>query len=368
MLELRDLEATAESFELKLPELRVAPRGLHVLAGPNGSGKTMLLEVVAGLRALKKGSVRLAGVEIAHLPPERRAITYLPQDHVLFPHMNVEKNLYFPWAFKKDKPSFAERELASDVVEWLELGKLLNRAPATLSGGEKQRVALARALLSGRRFLLLDEPAAAIHDAFKPELYELLRAFQRRYELSVLLVSHDVDYAFPLADEVSILIDGRLRQSEPFDRLLRRPADWEVARFLGVRNLWHTHLAPSADGAWEAVCEVLERPLKLPSGATPPPEGYPYLGLRSEHVAIGEALPRGEGQELVALNGVISHVVPRIADVVIRLRVASGEIEARVPWARAGAARDWAPGRQACALFPLECLFIVSGPARGTST
>ena len=194
--------------------------------GPSGSGKTSLLEVVAGLRLPTSGRVELDGRRLddtgtgLHVPPRLRGIGYVPQDDTLFPHLSVAKNLaYGRKDGRHDRPPAAD-----PVVDVLELGPLLDRRPASLSGGEKRRVALGRALLTSPSLLLLDEPLSGIDDALKGRILEYLQRVKATFAIPTLYVTHDASEVHALADEVLVLERGRLAgRGAPGSLLSRAP-------------------------------------------------------------------------------------------------------------------------------------------------
>jgi molybdate transport system ATP-binding protein len=181
------------------------------LLGPSGSGKTSLLEVIAGLRHLTAGRIVVDGEVLADtlrkfsMKPERRRVGYVPQDSMLFPHIDVRGNVRFGL---RRAGAEGERRF-HEAVETLEIGPLLTRRPYTLSGGERQRVALARALATAPRLLLLDEPLAALDMELKERILPyLLRV--RAMKTRMVYVTHNVGEAIALADEAVVLREGRV--------------------------------------------------------------------------------------------------------------------------------------------------------------
>lgn len=184
----------------------VADRGVTALVGPSGSGKTTVLNLIAGLLAPADGVIALADAVLfdsptgVNLPPDRRGIGYIFQDYQLFPHMSVAQNLsYGQRRAKRGGANF------DHVVETLELGELLRRAPASLSGGQKQRVAVGRALLCSPRLLLLDEPLNALDAELRQNIAKYLARVIAEFQIPGLLVSHDKESVAALADEVVTL-------------------------------------------------------------------------------------------------------------------------------------------------------------------
>jgi molybdate transport system ATP-binding protein len=164
--------------------------------GRSGSGKTSLLESIAGLRPRAEGRVAIDGDDVMALPPERRRIGYVPQDVALFPHLNVRRNLTFGGDARFD-----------EIVAILELAPLLARTPASLSGGERQRVALGRALMTAPRLLLLDEPLAAIDQPLRERVLLFLRRV-RDLGVPMIYVTHQPFEAMALASWCIVLDSG----------------------------------------------------------------------------------------------------------------------------------------------------------------
>nr|AYM53968.1 molybdate ABC transporter ATP-binding protein [Pyxidicoccus sp.] len=187
--------------------------------GRSGSGKTSLLEVLAGLRRGARGRVEVGGRVLldskagVDVPPEARRMGYVPQDALLFPHLTVERNVRY--GVRGTKPSRAD-----EAVALLELGPLLGRYPATLSGGEKQRVALARALATDPALLLLDEPLAALDVALKERVLPYLLRVRDEAKVPMLYVTHQLGEARVLAREALLLNEGRVRAAGPASEVL----------------------------------------------------------------------------------------------------------------------------------------------------
>jgi ABC-type Fe3+/spermidine/putrescine transport system ATPase subunit len=201
--------------------------------GASGSGKTTLLRVLAGLQAQDSGSVTLDGRALDGVPAERRPIHTLFQDYALFPHLSVADNVAFaPRLLGVRGAALAERVagLMADVGLDMSLGA---RKPTALSGGEQQRVALARALAGEPRWLLLDEPLAALDRPLRAELRRLLHAVQRARGLGCLHVTHDPEEALALADTLVVMGDAKVLAVGAPAELYARPPSLAVGRLLG---------------------------------------------------------------------------------------------------------------------------------------
>ncbi|MHB8651231.1 MAG: ABC transporter ATP-binding protein [Gaiellaceae bacterium] len=216
-----DVSLPLRAFDL---ELALTVERTVALVGPSGAGKTSLLRVIAGLVRPARGSVRFGEEDWTALPPEERRVGLVFQDYALFPHLSVRANVAYGGA-------------VGDLLERFAIAHLAGARPADLSGGERQRVALARALARRPDVLLLDEPLAALDAhtkaAVRSELSELLRGLS----LPTLLVTHDFEDAAALADEVGVLVEGRLRQLATPADLVARPRDAFVASFTGANLL-----------------------------------------------------------------------------------------------------------------------------------
>jgi molybdate transport system ATP-binding protein len=207
-LALHNIKLRAGAFNFELDAAFAGP--VTGIFGPSGSGKTTLLEIVMGLRRAARGRVSFRDRVLAdadaglHVPAERRAIGYVPQDLALFPHMDVRQNLLY--GFKRAGGGGISFD---HVVELFEIGALLERRVAMLSGGEKQRIAFARALLASPQLLILDEPLASLDRALKLKVIPYLRKIQEMFQVPMLYVSHSAEEIVSLCDEVLLLKAGQ---------------------------------------------------------------------------------------------------------------------------------------------------------------
>lgn len=206
-----------------------AEPGITGLFGPSGGGKTTLIDLIAGIRTPDDGKILLDGQPLfdaaagVNLAPEKRRIGYVFQDGLLFPHMNVRRNLLYG-VRGSSGANFG------DICALLGLENLLTRYPATLSGGEKQRVAIGRALLSGPRILLMDEPLSNLDPARREAFFPYLERVRDEMRLPILYVSHHLDEIVRLADRAALISDGSIRASGPIEQLFRAP---EMKPYLG---------------------------------------------------------------------------------------------------------------------------------------
>ena len=263
MIEIRGLDLNLGNFRIEDLNLRLEEGSFNVLLGPTGSGKTLILESIIGLRRFTGGKIIVGGEEVQKLPPEKRGISYVPQDLALFPHLTVEENLIFGLRAQRKPFSRNDPHLAR-LVETLRIDHLLQRHPQGLSGGEKQRVALGRALATSPRLLLLDEPLAALDPALKNEIQQLLIFLHRSLEFTALHVTHDLDEAYLLGERIHVLIEGSLEQSGRREEVFLHPQTLPVARFLGLRNLFHARVLREQAPESSVIVGVWGREVILP--------------------------------------------------------------------------------------------------------
>jgi molybdate/tungstate transport system ATP-binding protein len=242
MLEIRDLFLKKGKFRLNILSLDIDKNEYFVLLGKTGSGKTLLLESIAGFHQIE-GEIFFENKNITALPPNKRNFGFLYQDFALFPHLNVEKNIRF-----SEKYHGKDEELFRDVVDFLQINNLLKRKIKHLSGGEKQRIALARAIYSKPKLLLLDEPLSAIDPTMRNEIMKNLKELPKRYNLSVIHVTHNFREASYLADRLGIILKGTLLQTGEAKDVLKNPNSLEVASFLGFKNLFDVSLLGFKNG------------------------------------------------------------------------------------------------------------------------
>jgi len=233
MLELRNLVVHKGDFTLGPISLKIEKGEYFVLLGATGSGKTTLLETIAGILAPSSGALWLNGRSIASLPPQKRGVGFVYQDYLLFPHLNVEKNIRFAERYRP----IADASHFETLVETLRIAPLLGRRVDALSGGEKQRVALARALYAKPSLLLLDEPLSAVDPTARGTMARQLLTLTKSAGTTVLHVTHNFREGVAVADRIAILTQGVIGQVGTPETLFSRPANLQIARFLGFKNI-----------------------------------------------------------------------------------------------------------------------------------
>ncbi len=207
-----------------------------VLLGPSGSGKSTLLRAVAGLTGVDHGRISLHGRDVTHVPAQKRDVGLVFQNYALFRHMTIADNIEFALRVRRMR-AHARRERRRELLRLVALEGMDERLPAQLSGGQQQRVAVARALAHKPEVLLLDEPFGALDAKIREELRRTIRQVQRELGITTVLVTHDQEEAFALADRIGVMNFGRLLEVGRPDELYTRPATRFVATFLGAANL-----------------------------------------------------------------------------------------------------------------------------------
>jgi molybdate transport system ATP-binding protein len=234
-------DSAAFSLDIELQ----ARAGVTALFGASGAGKTLTLDCIAGFtrpdagRILLDEQILFDAVSHVNLRPQQRNCGYVFQNYALFPHMTLRQNLLFA---AERRPRLERHRRVNEMIERFHLADVSGRRPHEVSGGQKQRCSIARALIGSPRLLLLDEPARGLDAPLRAELYALLRQIRTEFQVPILLVTHDLDECFELAEDMLIIRDGRVVQSGPPRKILEQPASVEVARLLGIANLFEAEI------------------------------------------------------------------------------------------------------------------------------
>ncbi len=229
----RRFGATAGVFDLSLG---VERGGILALLGPSGSGKTTTLRLLGGFERPDGGRIAVEDEELTHLRPERRRFGMVFQHYALFPHLDVGQNIAFGLESLGIRGAASGQRIA-EALTLVGLDGFERRGVAELSGGQQQRIALARALAPEPRVLLLDEPLSNLDPALRERTRRELRTLIRRVGITTVIVTHEQEDAFDLADTVAVLNEGRLEQVGTPEALYHHPATAFVARFIG-RSSW----------------------------------------------------------------------------------------------------------------------------------
>ncbi|MFO7980680.1 MAG: ATP-binding cassette domain-containing protein [Candidatus Aminicenantes bacterium] len=219
-------------FQIQDLSLEVGPGEYFVILGPSGAGKTLLLEMMAGLEAPDSGKI---------MGLERRRIGLIYQDYMLFPHMNVYENIAYGLTIRKEDKQKIKTQVEA-VSKQLGIADLLSRKITTLSGGEKQRAAIARAMVMRPEVYLLDEPTAALDLSTKTQIQRLILELHKKDRPTVIHVTHDFEEALAMGDRIGLLFSGQLVQNDTPEKVFNHPVSKKAADFLGYKNVFSGHI------------------------------------------------------------------------------------------------------------------------------
>ena len=307
--------------------LQLPARGVSVLYGASGSGKTTCLRILAGLEPQALGRVALAGAvwqdssQGIFLPTHRRAVGYVFQEASLFSHLSVEGNLKFGFA---RTPAAQRRFSLDEGLELLGIAHLLKRMPHTLSGGERQRVAIARALAASPQVLLMDEPLASLDAPRKAEILPWLERLHSTLQLPVVYVTHSPDELARLADHVLLLDAGRVLAQGPVMDMLTR-LDLPLAHGDAAAALVDAYVGDDAPADFMCALDFDGGRLLLPQSAKPatPPHTRVRIRIQARDVSVSLQMP----EQTSVLNILPATVVDMAEDgpgqVLLGLRVSA---------------------------------------------
>ncbi len=240
MLKINKLNKQFKDFNIKDLSLDINKGDYFVILGKSGAGKSLVLEMIAGLVKPDSGEIYLDDLDLTKEKIQDRKVGLVFQDFAIFPHLNVRNNIAYALKAKHEsKQSINEKVL--QFAKETNVEHLLDRYPSKLSGGEKQRVALARTLANNPDVLLLDEPLSSLDIQLKEELRELLRSINKK-GITVVHVTHDYEEAIALANNVAVMHEGVIIQSGEIHEVFQNPRNEFVARFTGVKNFFEAKI------------------------------------------------------------------------------------------------------------------------------
>lgn len=263
-------------------DLEVQEGRFLALLGPSGCGKTTVLRMIAGLETLSSGEIevgrRMVSGPGVHVPPERRRVGLVFQEYALFPHLNVAENVGYGLRQARER-----EKRVHEVLTLVGLEGIKGKMPSALSGGQQQRVALARALAPNPEVILLDEPFSNLDTALRVRVRADVRHILREAQVTAIFVTHDQEEALSLADELAVMIDGRILQCDTPEHIYHHPATHHVATFLGDANF-----IPGTGRGLFVECELGVLPTKKEA------VGDVEVMFRPEEVTLHHA-PEGPG-------------------------------------------------------------------------
>lgn len=234
-VEIKDFCLKKGDFSLESVNLTVKKGEIFAVLGRTGSGKTLLLESIAGFYKDGAGEIIIDGIPVSSVPVEESGVGLVYQDYGLFPHMTVYRNIAYGLVMRKES-RHEIREKVEKIAGDFSIGHRLQQYPGTLSGGEKQRVAMARALITDPRLLLLDEPFSALDPATKKTLYRQIRSVREKYGCPIIFVTHDFEEAVFLADRIGIMEEGHMCAVRTPENLFDWYESKSIRNFLGMEK------------------------------------------------------------------------------------------------------------------------------------
>lgn len=318
MISIKNLNVQLPGFALDDINLHIEDGDFFTLLGPTGSGKSVLLETLAGLVPVADGEIKVNGTNITCLPPEKRGLSIVYQDYALFPHLTVKQNICFGARYQGIDPAMASKK-AGELSEMLNIPHLLDRTPRHLSGGEKQRASIARALLVDPSVLLLDEPLSALDPVFRQEVQDLLKSIHRETGITFVMVTHDFDEALYLATNGAIIRNGKLIRKGSIRDIFNSPGSKFVADFVGMSNVYPCSSENDCVKIGSLTLECMEKPGKNEC----------QLAFRPEDVLLGSEV--GTAPRSNIFNACIKGITMGGFHARVVLEYAGLEINALVP-------------------------------------
>jgi len=247
MIAIKNLERSWKDFNLKDINLTIDRGEYFVILGPTGSGKTLLLELIAGFYIPDTGEIWIDRANVTNITPEERGVGFVYQDYALFPHLTVRENIEFGLIIKKLPKDEIKRE-SSRMMDLLGITHLKDRYPDTLSGGERQKTATGRALVLKPDLLLLDEPMSALDARTKSGMQDEIKKIHKEAGVTIVHVTHDQTEAMIMADRIGIMMDGRIVQVGTVREIFNMPKDRIIADFVGTENILEGSVTEKIDG------------------------------------------------------------------------------------------------------------------------
>ncbi|MBN2442809.1 MAG: ABC transporter ATP-binding protein [Spirochaetales bacterium] len=288
MISLKSLNKHYPDFGLFDINLEIHKGEYFVILGPSGAGKTVILELLAGLITPDSGTI--TGVQ-------GKSAGLIYQDYMLFPHLNVYENVGYGLKIRKIKKTVIKQEVTR-ALERLGISSLIHRDVTTLSGGEKQRVAIARAMVIKPDIYLLDEPTAALDLNNKYKTQRLFLELHKADKPTIIHVTHDFEEALALGDRIAIIKNGKILQVDVPDKIFLNPENSEVADFLGYKNIF------------SGIIKNHNLSLKNISITTPVESAdHAYVAVRSNDIILSKEKIDSSARN--SFQGIITHIMNR---------------------------------------------------------
>ncbi len=316
MLQLDHIGKKFKTFSLEKINLSIKEGTYFVLLGKSGAGKSLILEIIAGLKKPDTGHIYFKGENITEKPTQDRNFVLVYQDLALFPHLSVYQNISF--SLKCHKISKSEhRKRVQEVSRFLHIEHLLSRSPRRLSGGEAQRVALARALVVKPDILLLDEPLSSLDIELKTELQKLLKSINLKGQ-TIWHVTHDFEEAVALSDNVAVIQQGRIVQSGLSENVFQNPESRFTAMLTGFNNFFKATLYDPLNGSASRYAVPHHTELKIQIITDEPP-GEGFVAFRSSDVLL--SLQKINSTAANNFSGTVKHIQKKYNNVEVTIDI-----------------------------------------------
>lgn len=312
MIELVNVSKTLGDFNLKDINLKVNNNEYFVILGPTGTGKTVILETIAGLYKPDKGKILFHDKNVTHIFPEERNIGFVYQDYALFPHLSVRENIIFGLKIRKYNNDIIEKKV-KEITKLLGIGHLLKRYPSTLSGGEQQRVAIARVLVLSPEILLLDEPLSALDPRTKENFQYELKKIHNRFKTTTIHITHDFNEAMALADRIGVMCNGQIIQIGSPEDVFHKPSDKFVANFVGIENIFSGEIIEKDNMKFFKTGDVLFNTITDEKGQV-------HAAIRPEEIFLAEDVSGLSTQN--SLKCTIKDILPK--DNLVKIKLDGG--------------------------------------------
>lgn len=298
MLELKNISKKYEQFALHHISFSIEKGEYVVLLGESGAGKSLILEMIAGLIHPDQGEIFLDAKEISRQKIQRRGMGMVFQDNTVFPHLKVKNNIAFPLKTRRVNTQ-AISQLVLDFAQKTQIDHLLNRWPETLSGGELKRVAIARTLASNPVCLLLDEPLSSLDVQLRDDMRSLLRKLNEE-GMTMIHVTHDFEEAISLADKIGIVHQGELVQFGSPKEIFHKPKSKFIANFSGIKNFYNSVIVDEKTISLDNRIQ-----LKVPHGFS---KGQGFAMFKSEDVILSTS--KIDSSVVNNFEGKVTDIIP----------------------------------------------------------
>ncbi|MEM2072889.1 MAG: ABC transporter ATP-binding protein [Nitrososphaerota archaeon] len=294
---------------------------LFVITGPPGSGKSMVLRLIAGLETPDEGEIYLGDERITHLPPHRRGISMVFQSLALYPNKTVFENIAFPLRVQKVANGEVRRRV-KEVAEFLKIDHILHKYPRFLSGGEQQRVAVARAMILSPKLFLFDQPLANLDAIIRVAMRDEIRRIVKETRITTVYVTHENVEALSIGDRITYMEKGKIIEVGTPQDLLDNPRDFRVARYFSDINYLESRVEREGGKSYAT---IFNEKVLIPAGKEA--GGKVILAFKLSDVILGRGLKAGGGEMLLG-RGEVAMIEEHIRSRVCSVKL-SGDVEVR---------------------------------------